>query len=79
MTPENFVYWLQGLMEIGNPESLNKEQIEIIKNHISLVLTKVTPLNLNGDIIVKNKFQHENKEQIPFWGSNINYSCVASC
>ena len=43
MTPENFVYWLQGMLEIGNVKKLNKEQVNIIKDHIALVLTKVTP------------------------------------
>jgi hypothetical protein len=43
MTPENFVYWLQGMLEIGNVKKLNKEQVNIIKDHIKLVLTKVTP------------------------------------
>lgn len=43
MSPENFVYWLQGMMEIGDPKTLNEEQVTMIKNHIALVLTKVTP------------------------------------
>ena len=44
MTPENFCYWLQGKLEIdGNIESLNKEQIEIINDHLKLVFNKVTP------------------------------------
>ena len=38
MTPRDFVYWLQGLFELGNPEKLNKKQIELIKNHLALVL-----------------------------------------
>jgi len=44
MTPENFVYWLQGMLEIGDIKKLNKEQVNIIKDHIKLVLTKVTPV-----------------------------------
>ena len=43
MTAEMFVYWLQGFMEIANPETITKEQIQEIRNHISLVLHKVTP------------------------------------
>lgn len=42
MTPENFVYWLQGFFEISNPKELNEQQIEVIKNHLGLVLTNVT-------------------------------------
>ncbi|MDH5219214.1 MAG: hypothetical protein OEX19_16030 [Gammaproteobacteria bacterium] len=43
MTPEQFCYWLQGTMEIMNPESLNAKQIQIIKDHLQLVFNKVTP------------------------------------
>lgn len=43
MTPENFVYWLQGMLELGDFKKLNKEQVNIIKDHIKLVLNKVTP------------------------------------
>lgn len=43
MTPENFVYWLQGVLEIANPKQLDEEQIKIIKDHIKLVLKKETP------------------------------------
>jgi hypothetical protein len=53
MTPENFVYWLQGMLEIGNPDFLDREQIEVIKDHIKLVLRKETPNripNRGGDI-----------------------------
>jgi hypothetical protein len=43
MTPEQFIYWLQGFLEIADPKKLDKKQIEIIKDHMSLVLTKQTP------------------------------------
>jgi hypothetical protein len=43
MTPENFVYWVQGFFEISGSETLSKEQVQVIKDHLSLVLTKKTP------------------------------------
>jgi hypothetical protein len=43
MTPEQFIYWLQGFLEIADPKKLDKNQIEIIKDHIALVMTKETP------------------------------------
>lgn len=48
MTPENFVYWLQGMLEISDAKKLNKEQVSIIKDHIALVLNKVTPDRKTG-------------------------------
>ena len=43
MSYESFVNWLQGFMEIGNPQTLNKKQVQIIKDHLALVFKKVTP------------------------------------
>lgn len=43
MTSENFVYWLQGFLEIQGPDSISKQQVEIIKDHVALVLKKETP------------------------------------
>lgn len=43
MTPENFIYWLNGYFEISNSDKLSKEQVQIIKDHLKLCLNKVTP------------------------------------
>lgn len=43
MTPENFTYWLNGFFEISGSETLSKEQVQVLKNHLKLVLTKKTP------------------------------------
>lgn len=43
MTPEQFVYWLQGFMEVANPLTLTETQIQQIKDHLNLVFDKQTP------------------------------------
>lgn len=48
MTPENFVYWLQGFFELSDAAgaantALTPQQVQAIKNHLQLVMTKVTP------------------------------------
>jgi len=43
MTPEQFVYWLQGFFEISNAEALSRLQTEIVKDHLALVFRKMTP------------------------------------
>ena len=68
MTPENFVYWLQGFVELnGNPPT--PEQWQSIKEHLSLVMNKVTPsvLDVNQQYIdhmqkVSDKFNQEAPE-----------------
>lgn len=37
MKSRDFAYWLQGVFEVSNPSTLNKEQVTIIKNHLNLV------------------------------------------
>ena len=46
MTPENFVYWLQGFLEIQDPVDIDRQQVQTIKDHIALVLKKETPQRL---------------------------------
>jgi len=43
MTAEQFAYWLQGFMEVGQPRELNHNQIQVIKDHLKLVFEKKTP------------------------------------
>ena len=46
MTPNEFVYWLQGFFEISevaNVKSLNEAQTQIVKDHLQLVFKKETP------------------------------------
>ena len=66
LEPINFVYWLQGFLEIQDPKNINEEQVKIIKDHISLVLNKITVLKLNntfdpkycGDKLSSDNYQH---------------------
>ena len=37
MTPENFVYWLQGWLEIQNPKKINSKELQEIKNHLKII------------------------------------------
>ena len=56
MSPENFCYWLQGYFEIAESgeqlESLDEDQIQVIQEHLALVLNKVTgPKDVGSDNI----------------------------
>jgi len=51
MNAQEFCYWLQGKLEIdGEPKALTKEQMQIIKDHLQLVFTKVTPDRVEPDL-----------------------------
>lgn len=51
MTAEQFTYWLQGFIETADPKSIDEKQTQIIKDHLALVFTKVTPEYKNTPII----------------------------
>lgn len=37
MKSVEFCYWLQGLFEVGEPETLNDKQVDLIKRHLNMV------------------------------------------
>jgi len=43
MTEREFCYWLQGHLELSDTDELDANQVWMIKEHLDLVFTKVTP------------------------------------
>lgn len=44
MSPENFVYWLQGFFEItGKVEGLTPAQLKMIQDHLGYVFSRPNP------------------------------------
>lgn len=41
LTPENFVYWLQGFVEMNGGKRPTKEQWKMINDHLQLVFLKI--------------------------------------
>lgn len=37
MKAVEFCYWLQGLFEVGEPQTLNAKQTDLIKRHLNMV------------------------------------------
>ncbi len=37
MSPQDFCYWLQGYLEVANPETVSKEQLGVIQKHLNMV------------------------------------------
>jgi hypothetical protein len=67
MTSDQFLYWLQGFMEVANPKTLNESQVQIIRDHLNLVFDKKTP------IIYPEKPPTSPNLGTPIWEINHNY------
>jgi hypothetical protein len=49
MTSRDFAFWLQGFFEIDEPQTINKEQTQIIKNHLNLVFKHEIDPSMGND------------------------------
>jgi len=43
MTPEQFIYWMQGFAELTETDTISEKQWTVIKDHLALVFDKQTP------------------------------------
>ena len=43
MDATNFTYWLQGAIELGRITEFDSHQVQVIQDHLGLVIKKVTP------------------------------------
>ena len=50
MVERDFCYWLQGLFEVANPQTLDVRQTQMIKDHLALVMQKVTPMRIPAPV-----------------------------
>lgn len=48
MNKENFTYWLNGFLELTNPDTVTEQQICIIKEHMVLALSDPIKGNINN-------------------------------
>jgi hypothetical protein len=51
MTAEQFIYWLQGYFELSGATTLNEAQVKMLKEHLGLVVKKVTPSTMPSNTI----------------------------
>jgi hypothetical protein len=43
MNERDFIYWLQGMLENVEETTLDEKRLKSVKDHLKLVMTKVTP------------------------------------
>lgn len=70
MTPENFCYWIQGMIELREDNNgLTIRQVQIIEDHLALVFDKVTPDRSKPDVptptgAIKDYLDPDNIEKV---------------
>ena len=73
MNYEQFAIWLHGFLEISNAETINEQQTQIIRDHLTLLFEKKTPdRSKKGEKtdlqILEEKFkqiEEQNKDKFP--------------
>lgn len=75
MTPEIFCYWLQGLFELTDIQTLDARQVALIREHLNLVFGKVTHDFTAGTLtpegIVSDKTDKKTRDLLKDYGSNL--------
>lgn len=67
MTPDNFVYWLQGYFELkrANGEDISDPFLRTIEDHLKLVFEKETPDRTKSNEDLIKEFQEKKRERFP--------------
>ena len=65
MKTAEFCYWLQGLFELGEPESLTVKQTELIRRHLALVFQHDIDPSSSDDPEVQEKLQAVHDGTLP--------------
>lgn len=47
MTSRDFAYWLQGFLEISNPQTISESELKVIKDHLQLVFVHEIDPSIN--------------------------------
>lgn len=63
MDASDFVYWLQGFVELTETSTINEKQWLVIKDHLKLVFDKQTP-DRSKDPSIINEIKIEGNEEI---------------
>lgn len=73
MTSRDFVYWLQGFMELQDPQGLTTAQVKVLKNHLAMVFKhEIDPSNGDKE---HNKALSELHEGLPYLRPGFDPEC----
>lgn len=65
MTPNDFCYWLKGYFELSGTTQLTDTQLTIIKDHLNLVFTKVTPNRTREQELTDKLNEYRSSKPLP--------------
>lgn len=71
MTSKDFVYWLQGMFELTDVDTLNEKQVTLIKNHLKLVFLHEIDPSYSDDPTVQHIFQNIHDGKKPLDGVDV--------
>lgn len=71
MQSTEFCYWLQGLFELSETETLNAKQLQMIKNHLKLVFLYDIDPSYSDDKTVQHIFQNIHDGNPPLDGLEV--------
>lgn len=67
MMCRDFVYWLQGALEVSDPKGLTSEQLDVVKRHLALVFVhEIDPSAGGPEVQAKLNEVHSLKERHAF-------------
>jgi hypothetical protein len=61
MTAEQFIYWLQGFLELSENKTINEKQVKIIKDNLASIFKKEST-----DMIKTKEIQQSDPRQLSF-------------
>lgn len=64
MTPINFAYWLQGFFEISNANTMSKEQVQIVRNHLDMCFVHVAGQTEESQTTDKTKARRDSNLEV---------------
>jgi hypothetical protein len=59
MNTTAFCYWLQGMFELGNPETLDANQTDLIRRHLAMVFQHDIDQRIPPEQQVKQQAIHD--------------------
>lgn len=80
MTSRDFAFWLQGFLEVSQPETIGTKETEIIKKHLNLVFVhEIDPAMGDSEHQQKLNDIHSGKHQTNGGKSNSSGELIMRC